>query len=274
MSSAELAGSGAKRGVSVRGQPLSQRALAQAIVADLLDGEHQGALAVVAGGSFLTPLASRSSDLDLIVLHARVAQPRMETLRVRGVLVELFVLDPSGFRFVSRDVDARAGAAPLAEMLHSGVLLHGDASPEVESLRVFARDWLAAGPQPLSSDIIAAKRYEITTLLADLEDAVATDEALAIGVRLYTEIGDFHLRLARRWSSSGKHLMRKLRAFDPVMAIRIDDALRGLARGERDAQDVFRALAADVLEPAGGELLTGFSLALPPMKDRVLQATG
>lgn len=269
-SSLEESGEGRER-ASAKSSSLN---LTQAIVADLLAGDHKGALAIIAGGSFLTPLARRYSDLDLIVLHAEVSQPRMEALRIREVIVELYVHDPSTFRFVSREIDARAGAAPLSEMVHFGMFIHGAGCPEAQSLREFARDWLAAGPPPLTPQTIAAKRYEITTLLADLEDAVLIDETLATGVRLYCELADLHLRLARRWSSQGKHLMRKLRAFDPVMAIRIDDALRGLARGERDAQDVFRALAADVLGPVGGELLTGFSLALPPMKDRVIQATG
>jgi hypothetical protein len=57
-------------------------------------------------------------------------------------------------------------------------------------------------------------RYAVTDLLNDLDSARTVDEALTAATALFREAADLILSTNRRWSGSGKWLLRELRRLE------------------------------------------------------------
>jgi hypothetical protein len=214
------------------------------------------------GGSIAAGTPTPTSDIDLLLVFDAVPQAWRDTLSVDGRTVELFCHDPATFDHFCRAIDAPSGRMPLAEMAAHGVSV----LPEDEAgawLRAHAHALLDQGPPALAPEQVAARRYEITTLLEDLVDAVAHDEALATAVKLHEAVAQFALRMAGAWGGTGKHLARRLRAADPALAADLVAAMDTLAADPARANALFDAAVQRTLAPHGGPLLAGHMLAAP-----------
>jgi hypothetical protein len=84
-----------------------------------------------------------------------------------------------------------------------------------------------------------------------------------VACQLYEALADLRLRAAGAWSGGGKHLFRRLQAFDGAVAVQLDGALRTVASDLPAGQRAFTQLAVAVLAPVGGPLLEGFHLPAP-----------
>ena len=234
----------------------------RAIAARLVHERYPSAVAAIIGGSFASGRQTASSDIDLLLLFDHVECAWRDTLVAEGRTVELFGHDLATFTYFCGEIDAPGGKVPLARMVVEGenILAPGDACARLHGL-AHAID--AAGPPVLDVEGLQRRRYAITTALEDLVDSTQQGEALAVACQLYEWLADLHLRAAGQWSGSGKHLFRRLQAFDAATAARLDGALRLVASDLPAGQLAFQQVSAAVLAPVGGPLLAGFTLPAP-----------
>ena len=120
---------------------------------------------------------------------------------------------------------------------------------------------LRIGPLPLGAEAIQLRRYAITDLAAALQGNRGRGVRMAAGAALYTELADFALRAAGRWTAAGKAFPRALTGMDPALAARFEPAFAALLTAA-DAGPV-QALVDAVLTPHGGRLREGFRRTAP-----------
>ncbi|MGK5077057.1 nucleotidyltransferase domain-containing protein [Janthinobacterium sp. HLX7-2] len=234
----------------------------RAIAVRLVQERYPTAVAAIIGGSFASGRQTASSDIDLLLLFDHIDCAWRSTIVAEGRTVELFAHDLATFTYFCREIDAPGGTAPLARMLLEGENIVAP-TPAYAQLLALAQAIDAAGPPVLALEALQRRRYAITTLLEDLVDSRQPGEALAVACQLYAMLSDLHLRAAGQWSGGGKHLFRRLQAFDAAIAVQLDGALRLVASDLAAGQLAFEQVAAAVLEPVGGPLLEGYCLRAP-----------
>lgn len=234
----------------------------RAIAARLVRERYPTAVAAIIGGSFATGRQTPSSDIDLLLLFEHVDCAWRSTIVAEGRTVELFVHDVATFTYFCKEIDAPGGTVPLAMMVVEGENIAASGEHYAQLLAL-AQTIAAAGPPVLDVDNLQRRRYAITTMLEDLVDSTQPGEALAVACQLYAALADLHLRAAGQWSGGGKHLFRRLQAFDAAIAGQLDGALRLVAADLPAGQHAFGQVAAALLAPVGGPLLDGFTLLAP-----------
>ncbi|WP_402720986.1 nucleotidyltransferase domain-containing protein [Janthinobacterium rivuli] len=234
----------------------------RAIAVRLVRQRYPTAVVAIIGGSFATGRQTPSSDIDLLLLFDHVDCAWRDTLVAEGRTVELFAHDVATFTYFCKEIDAAGGTVPLAMMVLEGENIAAP-GPQHAQLLALAQAFAAAGPPVLDADNLLRRRYAITTALEDLVDSRHPCEALAVACQLYPALADLHLRAAGQWIGEGKHLFRRLQAFDAAIADQLDGALRLVASDLPAGQHAFEQVAAAVLAPVGGPLLEGFTLPAP-----------
>ncbi|OEZ50044.1 nucleotidyltransferase domain protein [Janthinobacterium sp. MP5059B] len=234
----------------------------RAIAARLVRQQYPTAVAAIIGGSFATGRQTPSSDIDLLLLFEHLDCAWRSTIVAEGRTVELFAHDVATFTYFCKEIDAPGGTVPLARMVLEGENIAAP-GPQHAQLLAMAQAIAAAGPPVLDADNLQRRRYAITTSLEDLVDSRHPGEALTVACQLYPALADLHLRAAGQWSGKGKHLFRRLLAFDAYIAGQLDGALRLVAADLPAGQHAFGQVAAAVLAPVGGPLLDGFTLPAP-----------
>lgn len=234
----------------------------RAIAARLVQERYPTVVAAIIGGSFATGRQTASSDIDLLLLFDHVDCAWRDTIVAEERTVELFAHDLATFTYFCKEMDAPGGTVPLAMMVVEGENILA-ASEHSAQLLALAQAFAAAGPPVLDAENLQRRRYAITTALEDLVDSTHPGEALAVACQLYEALADLHLRAAGQWSGGGKHLFRRLQAFDPAIAGQLDGALRLVASDLPAGQRAFGQVVAAVLAPVGGPLLYGFTLPAP-----------
>ena len=195
-------------------------------------------------GSVLTARRTAGSDLDIVVMRADGPGFR-ESLRFRGWPVELFVHTPDRLAtFLERDLAARKPTTH--RMLATGVPLTGDPG----DLPARCAEVLASGPPPPARAERDRLRYGLTDLLDDHRHATDPAERTVLAATLWLETARAALAFGGGWLSSGKWLWRELEELDPE-----------LARRWLVARDDPSAVAAEVLDRAGGPLFDGYRAA-------------
>lgn len=209
----------------------------------------------VLGGSVDRGTATRTSDLDIVVLFDGPPGPHRETVRHDGWPVELFVHTRESLtEWFAKDRARRRNT--LADMCAYGVVLVDRGS--AEAVRREAREADQAGPEPATPEELALARYALTDALDDLVGAEDPGERSVIAAQVLVEAAELALLSQRRWSGSGKWLLRRLREMDSSLAERLVEAhRRAVAEGEPD--DLVAASEA-VLDAVGGRLTEGFRL--------------
>ncbi len=224
---------------------------ARVIVAARYDGCDVALLA----GSVVRGQATATSDLDIVVVDARLAAPYRESFVAHGWPVEAFVNTLESYRrFFASDAERRTPSLPA--MCAEGIVLC-DRDGLAERIKAEARDWLARGPAPLSAREIRDARYALTDRLDDFIGATRRDEGMFAAHELAALAAEFVLAAHHAWSGRGKWLIRALRRFDSETAERLAKALEEYYRGER--KDELIAFVDDALAPVGGRLFAGYS---------------
>jgi hypothetical protein len=233
---------------------------AEEAVTRLRDERYPDANVVLLAGSVVRGEATVSSDLDLVVISARVEHAYRESLHYGGWPVEVFVHDPETLHHFFTEVDRPTGVVPLAYMVAEGrelpvpSLLGG-------SLKWLARQVIDAGPPVLDPGALRMRRYVVTDLVDDLRAPRSDGERVAIGARLHDALAELYLRSRGLWSARGKHVPRALAAADPEFATRFVAAFDALFTRHEAAQVI--VLAEDALAPLGGFLFEGHRLDAP-----------
>jgi hypothetical protein len=213
------------------------------------------------GGSVAARQQTSMSDLDMTVLLDGPA-PFRPSETVDGWPVEFFVQTKESLqRFCEAD---RARRRPTTMRLvgSSIVLIDRDGTGRQLQATLHQMDLDAAPPVPPHD--LETRRYAITDTLSDFDSARSDDEALILAAALVRDVGDFVLAARRRWSGTGKWLLREIQRLDHGSGTRytasLATALRAAATGDRRP---LHDLVAAVLNETGGPVFDGYHRAAP-----------
>jgi predicted nucleotidyltransferase len=219
----------------------------------LVRNEFPGAVAALLAGSSARGTATRTSDLDIVVVLDGPPAPYRETLLKHETLVELFVHDVGSIhQWWAREAANRRNT--LADMCAHGLILTG--GERATTLQREAATFLAVGPPALTTVELERLRYALTDALDDLSDADDPGERDILAGAVLVGAAELALLSRRQWLGRGKWLVRRLRAFDGPLADRLLAAHRhAVANG--DPAELITA-ADDIVTRVGGRLAAGY----------------
>ncbi|WP_424931176.1 nucleotidyltransferase domain-containing protein [Amaricoccus macauensis] len=186
------------------------------IAQHILANRHPEAVAAYWAGSLARGDGTPTSDIDLVVIHARLANAWRDSFILENRLCETFVHDPHSLRVFFAQ-DAERGVPSLMHMIAEGIpLIEGAISAQ---LQADASLGLAAGPRAWTPDEVDRSRYTAGDLLDDLGGASDPAEIRAIGASLFSYAFNHHRRINGKWSATGKHIVRTLRQEEGTLGV-------------------------------------------------------
>jgi predicted nucleotidyltransferase len=212
------------------------------------------------GGSVARGTATETSDLDVTVLLAGAPAPMRESLEYCGWPVEVFVHTEESLRHYCEKDRQRRQPTMMRLVGESVVLLDVDGSGT--RLREACLAEVQAGPPALSETELGMLRYRVTDLLEDLVGAADNDVRTVVASVLWQEAAALLLTGERRWTGTGKGLLREIAGYDEAYGTCHASALPAAVRSA--VQGDIAPLTAQVdtiLAPYGGRLFAGFQLA-------------
>lgn len=225
------------------------------------------ARAAFLGGSAASGDATATSDLDILVVlpdeHDDVSF--IETSRYDGQLVEAFVYGADKLQWWLEK--GRGDFRPVLDrLIGSGIpLIPGEVA---DALVTASREVLDSGPAPTAREI-DQRRYGLSALLDDLNDAKDVAERVVVTATMWRESAELAVLADRRWIGTGKWLIRELRAGgDPF-------GLVAFAAGSSCDADALAEISRNLIDSLGGYLQEGFvrGHAPPGLRNAVGRAT-
>lgn len=211
-------------------------------------------------GSVMRGEATATSDLDIVVVHERLAQARRESFVFEGWPVEAFVHDPETLEhFV--EIDRQRGVPSLMRMVLEGVEVPGP-SEFSRTLKQRASEIYDAGPPRLDDEELLLMRYRLTDWVDDIREPRAPEELIGSGAYLYKDVADFFLRSRGLWAAHSKTIPRRLREVDAAFAEEFRVAFEALFADKQQAPVI--ALVERMLAPHGGLVFEGFTREAKP----------
>lgn len=217
------------------------------------------------GGSAARGTATSTSDLDITVLLSGPPAPMRESLRYADWPVELFVHTESSLAHYCRKDHDRRQPSMMRLVGESIILLDTEVGGLAMRLQADCVAQVEAGPDALSEDELAMLRYRVSDLLEDLIGADSNDVRAVVAASLWQEAAALLLTGDRRWSGTGKGLLREVAAYDSdcgtAHAVALADGLRAAACGDPAP---LTTETDKILAAYGGRLFAGFQLAGSP----------
>lgn len=230
------------------------------ITARLCAERYPGSAAAFLAGSHVRGEATKSSDLDIVVVFDRLPNAYRDSFLFETWPVEVFVHDPQTLAYFFEEFDRRTGVPSLATMVSEGIAIPA-ATDFSNSLKQFADSVLEAGPPAWSDEDRSASRYAISNLIDDLKEPRSAHEALAVLTSLYPALATHYFRTRNLWSASGKSIARALRNHDDAFATRYLESFETAFAGNGTGDVI--DLAAEILKPDGGYLFSGYRRDAP-----------
>ncbi len=230
------------------------------ITRDIRDQRFPDAGVVLLAGSIVRGEATAHSDLDLVVIHARVKQACRTSFRQDGWPVEAFIHDLQTLNYFFLEVDRPSGVPSLCDMVADGIEVP-EASGLSREAKGLARRVLDEGPESWTEADRDASRYAITDLIEDIRAPRSSHELRAALTSLYSATAHHFCRSRGLWSAKAKMIPRKLASYDRAFADRFVEAFEAAFR-DAETEKVIR-LCRDVLERDGGFLFEGYSRKAP-----------
>lgn len=221
-----------------------------------LDKHFPDALAAILGGSAIRGEATKTSDLDVMVIAERPEAPYCESFLEFGWLVEVIVSSSTTYRDWF-ELDEERREPTVLNLCSQGVIVR-DQDSLARDIQREATELLSAGPAPLGDEDLAAMRFLLTNLLMDLEGARTFEEKTYTVIGVVPVLADLICAAHRQWRGEGKWTPKAIRAFSPILESRFTAAIMTFHQ-ERDAEPLM-CLADEQLEAVGGRLFEGFSL--------------
>ena len=229
-----------------------------AVARRLVAERYPHARAAWLGGSVAAGTHTETSDLDITVLLNGPPAPYRHSETIDGWPVEWFVqTEGSLLRFCNDDRTRRR--RPTTMRLVGSAIVLVDADGSGHRLQHDLHEMDRQGPSPVSFSELESQRYAVTDLVADLTGAHSDDERLTVAAALMWATADLLLTVNRRWSGSGKWLLREVERLDrdlgTTRAAQLTSGLRSAATGDPVP---LRANVLDILTMAGGPLFSGY----------------
>lgn len=178
---------------------------------------------IIVSGTIIRGAASRSSDLDIVVINRASVRQRIQR-SFCGVPAEIFVNPlPMIERYVADE--RRRGRPVTAHMIATGWLLYA-ADDEVRALPARAAAWLGQPPSATAQDLLLA-RYMAASLIEDAADVAEADPISAqyLLAQALPEIVRYAFLSAGRYLPRTKDLRAALAEHMPQAAALLDAAL-------------------------------------------------
>ena len=222
-----------------------------------LDEHHPNAPAALWAGSLARGTGTITSDVDLVILYARLDRAWRDTF-VEVRVIEIFVHDPGSLQFFFNK-DAARGLPILATMVAEGVVLRGEVLCERAKAKAAAA--IAAGPLPWSAEDLKRERYMITDMRDDLIGERDPHRIHAVAAGLFDRLLAFHRRAKGQWTAKSKAIPSFLAREDPALAQAYLHAFSQVFSLGNTAPLI--ALIDQMLAPHGGPYYRWHSLAPP-----------
>ncbi|BCA31964.1 nucleotidyltransferase domain-containing protein [Bacillus cereus] len=208
------------------------------------------------GGSVARGEATKTSDLDIVIVDQSLTSCYRESFYSNGWPVEVFVHNFETYKtFFKMDCDR--GRPSLPQLVSEGIALKGE-KEIVEKLKKEANDLLHKGPAKWTEETIKQKRYFITDTLDDFIGATKREEELFIANLLADLVHEYVLRVNGRWLGSSKWFIRVLKRYDEQYANKFVAAFDYFYKtGEKNELIHF---IEKTLEQYGGRVFEGFSI--------------
>ncbi|MCU5380419.1 nucleotidyltransferase domain-containing protein [Bacillus cereus] len=208
------------------------------------------------GGSVVRGEATKTSDLDIVIIDRSLSSCYRESFYSNGWPVEVFVHNFETYKtFFKMDCDR--GRPSLPQLVSEGIVLKGE-NEIVEDLKREANDLLNTGPAKWTEEMMKQKRYFITDTLDDFIGASKREEELFIANLLADLVHEYVLRVNRKWLGNSKWFIRVLRRYDEHYADQFVAAFDHFyTTGEKSKLITF---VEKTLEQYGGRMFEGFSI--------------
>ena len=226
----------------------------------LIKERYVEAKAVFWAGSVAANHGTSASDLDLVIVYERVPNAYREAFIYDGWPIDAFIHDLETLRYFCGKLEASDGKPALINMILQGkeVLPQNSVSMEAKAI---AAEALAKGPDSWTQAQIDKDRFLITDILDDIKSPKNKEEQIISAVHLFEPLLQFYFRAARKWTASGKSLIRVLKQENPELAEEWTTAFEGLVE-TGDASGIESAVT-KILAPHGGYLWDGFRADAP-----------
>ncbi|MCZ0730649.1 GNAT family N-acetyltransferase [Mycolicibacterium iranicum] len=233
------------------------------IAHQLVVSRFPNARAAWLGGSVAAGTATSNSDLDITVLLDGPPAPYRSSEVIDGWPVEWFVqTEQSLLDFCETDRIRRRRPTTMRLVGSSVVLADADGSGRRLQQALYEMD--LDGPPVATEDELEEQRYAVTDLLDDLVATRSRDELLVVGATLLRAAGDLVLAVYRRWTGSGKWLLRELDSLDAAHDTSYArELLQGLRAVAADDPDPLRRTVIEILGLAGGPVFAGYRRGAP-----------
>ncbi|PEJ63024.1 nucleotidyltransferase domain-containing protein [Bacillus wiedmannii] len=208
------------------------------------------------GGSVVRGEATKTSDLDIVIVDQNLPSCYRESFYSNGWPVEVFVhnFEPCKTFF---KMDCDRGRPSLPQLVSEGIVLKGE-NEIVEKLKREANDLLNKGPDKWTEAMMKQKRYFITDTLDDFIGASKREEELFIANLLADLLHEYILRVNGKWLGSSKWFIRVLRRYDEQYADQFVAAFDHFyTTGEKRKLIIF---VEKTLQQYGGRMFEGFSI--------------
>ena len=213
------------------------------------------AKAIFWAGSVSEGRGTSTSDLDLVIVFEEVAHAYREAFIYDGWPIDAFIHDLDTLRYFCGKLEASDGKPALINMILHGQEILAQNSVSMEA-KAIAAEALAKGPNPWNPVQIDKERFLITDILDDIKSPKNKEEQIISVVHLFEPLLQFYFRAARKWTASGKSLIRLFKQENPELAEEWTKAFESLVK-TGDAFSIESAVT-KILAPHGGYLWDGF----------------
>lgn len=223
----------------------------------LITTRYSDAKTVFWGGSIANGDGTSASDLDLVIVFETIPQPYREAFIYDGWPIDAFVNDYNSLNYFFEESRTGNGIAGLLSMIIQGreITPHNNFSQQIKGL---AQSVYHAGPISLTTEQINKERFFITDILHDTTCPASHAEQVASGARLYEKLAQFYLRSNKKWSASGKSIVRRLTDENAPLAQEYVSAFNNVFTSGNTIE--LEQVTGAILAPHGGLLWDGFLL--------------
>ncbi|MDR2993158.1 nucleotidyltransferase [Bacillus cereus] len=208
------------------------------------------------GGSVVRGEATKTSDLDIVIIDHSLTSCYRESFYSNGWPVEVFVHNFETYKTFF-EMDCNRGRPSLPQLVSEGIILKGK-DEIVESLKREAEDLLNKGPERWNEETMNMKRYFITDTLDDFIGATKREEEVFIANLLADLVHEYVLRVNGEWLGNSKWFIRVLRRYDEQYAEHFVAAFDHFyTTGDKNKLISF---IEQTLEQYGGRVFEGFSI--------------
>jgi RimJ/RimL family protein N-acetyltransferase len=226
----------------------------------LIKERYPDAKAVFWAGSVSEDRGTSTSDLDLVIIFEELAYAYREAFIYDGWPIDAFIHNLDTLRYFCKKLEASDGKPALINMILQGkeMLAQNSVSMEAEAI---ADSALAKGPDSWTKGQINKERFHITDIMDDIESPKNKEEQILSAVHLFEPLLQYYFRSQKKWTASGKSLIRLLKAENPKLAEEWIAAFESLVQ-TGDATSI-KTVVTQILAPQGGYLWDGFRSDAP-----------